>query len=307
MTGQNDKNESWRIALKNLIEYNIFCIVRYFISQLPLWAASSASAFLWRLIAPHLRRHKRARSNLSIAIPELYVHERERILLEMWDNLGRTFAEAFHLHQIADTEGSIEFNLTTDARNILECNEPAVFVSLHAGNWEVTAIAAERFKKPLIGVYKRVENPYVDREVNKLRSRFYTAGLHSRAPDTVKHILAAIKSGHSVAIMGDLRDSHGDVVPFFGLPSRSTNFPALLARRYNLNIVAIRAVRISPGHFRIDAEKLEISKTGSQTVDVRENTGRIQLYLEKWIREDPSLWMWGHRRWNDTSLNLNND
>ena len=298
MTGINhDKRGTPRPSLAHRLEYTAFSSIRWLFERLTVPQAASLSAFFWRLIAPYLRRHRRAESNLKAALPNLSESARKQILTRMWDNLGRTSAEAFHLHGIADADDAIELNLTSDAQRILNSNHPAIFVSLHLGNWEVTAIAAERFNKPLMGIYKRVENPFVDQAIIKLRSRFYVGGLHSRGPDTVKNILAGIKSGYSIAVMGDLRDSHGEAVPFFGQPSRSTNFPALLARRYNVPIVVIRAVRTSPGHFRIDADQLVLTKTYSQKEDMANITKCIQSQFEKWIREDPSLWMWGHRRW----------
>jgi Kdo2-lipid IVA lauroyltransferase/acyltransferase len=284
-------------SLAHRLEYAGFLIIRFFLWRLSLPKAAAVSAFFWRLIAPHLSRHHRAEKNLSLAMPSLSISERNNLLLRMWDNLGRTVVEALRMHEIADNPQNLELNFSNEVLSIMANPKPAIFVSLHYGNWEVTAIAAEHFNKPLIGIYKRIENPYVDREVTRLRSRFYKGGLYSRAPDTVKNIFSGIKSGYSVAVMGDLRDSHGDAVPFFGQLSRSTNFPAILARRYDLPVVIIRAVRTSRGQFKIDAEKLELAMTGNHKSDATENTMRIQQKFEEWIREDPSLWMWGHRRW----------
>jgi len=220
----------------------------------------------------------------------------------MWDNLGRTSAEAMRLEEIADNPNAISLHFSASAQEIMESQTPAIFVSLHLGNWELNAIAAEKLNKPLIGVYRKILNPLVERDVIRIRSRFYKGGLVSRAPDTVKRIMRAIKEGYSVAIMADLRDSHGEFVPFFGIPSRSTQFPALLARLHDLPIIAIRAIRTSPGHFRIDAERLELAHSPDRKADIVQNTARIQAQLEQWIREDPSLWMWGHRRWNAESF-----
>ena len=289
-------------SLAHRLEYVGFSILRGGFGLLPLSVATSVSAFFWRLIAPKLRRHKRALANLTAAMPELSPLQREHILNAMWDNLGRTSVEAMRLKEIADNQSAISLRFSRSATEIMESPTPAIFVSLHLGNWEVTAIAAEKFNKLLIGVYKKVINPLVDADVTRLRSRFYKGGLVSRAPDTVKRIMRAIKQGYSVAIMADLRDSHGEFVPFFGIPSRSTQFPALLARLHDLPIIAIRAIRTSPGQFRIDAERLELAHSPDRKADIVENTARIQAQLEQWIREDPSLWMWGHRRWNAESF-----
>jgi KDO2-lipid IV(A) lauroyltransferase len=241
-------------------------------------------------------------SNLNIAFPELSLLERQSIALDMWDNLGRTSVESFRLGSIADDASAVTLNFTEDALDVMKGPTPAIFVSLHSGNWEVTALAAEKFDRPLIGVYKKILNPLVDSAVTRVRSRFYKGGLVSRAPDTVRRITRAIKQGYSVALMADLRDSHGDFVPFFGIPSRSTNFPALLARLHHLPVIAVRATRTSPGHFRIDGERLDLAETADRKADIVENTARLQALLERWIRENPALWMWGHRRWNAESF-----
>lgn len=288
--------------LAEYLAYAGFATVRSLLGTLPLPAAASVSAMFWRRIAPLLFRHRRANGNLQAAMPELSATERALILNRMWDNLGRTSAEALRLDEIADHPERLDFHLSEEARAILASPQAAIFVSLHLGNWEVTAIAAERFNKPLIGIYKRVLNPLVDVAVRRMRARFYTGGLVSRGPDTVRQITRAIKNGSSVAIMADLRDSHGEFVPFFGIPSRSTPFPAMLARLHSLPIIAIRAVRTAPATFRIDAEQLPLAETADRKADILENTTRLQAFLERWIREDPALWMWGHRRWNRESF-----
>ena len=308
MTGANHlQTDTLKPSLSHRLEYAAFYTIRWIFNRLTVSHAASLSAFFWRWIAPHLRRHRRAIANLKIALPNLSEDERRQLLIRMWDNLGRTAVEALRLDEIADDPESISLDFSPDALAIMHNPQPAIFVSLHYGNWEVTAIAAERFKKPLLGIYKKIENPLIDTEVTKIRARFYKGGLVSRAPETVRKVFRAVREGYSVAIMADLRDSHGEYVPFFGIPSRSTQFPALLSRLNNIPIIAIKAVRTKPGKYKIIAEKLETIETSNRNTDILENTARIQNKLEKWIREDPSLWMWGHRRWNSESLTqLNN-
>ena len=291
-----------KVSAAHRLEYAAFLCVRWILGRLSVPYSSAVSAFFWRIIAPQLRRHKRAYRNLELALPQLSSQERDMILNRMWDNLGRTSAEALRLDEIANDPNSLTLNFSTDALAIMQSQTPAIFVSLHYGNWEVTALAAERFNKPLLGIYKRVVNPLVDRDVAQLRARFYTGGFVSKGPDAVRSITRAIKSGYSVAVMADLRESNGDLVPFFSIPSPSTTFPAMMARLHRLPIVIIRAVRTAPGQFRIDAERLELTISENRKADILENTARIQAGLEKWIRDEPALWMWGHRRWGPESF-----
>lgn len=256
------------------------------------------SAALWRLVAPRMRRHLRADRNLAAALPDLTSDERNHILEKMWDNLGRTTTEAFALSQIADDPNAVTFNFSDDVIALMKTAQPAIFVGLHAGNWEVPAIAAERFGKPLMGVYQKIINPLIDELVRSIRQRFYSGGLHAKGAETVTRIRRGLSQGYSVAIMADLRDAHGEFVSFFGQDARSTIFPALLARLHKVPIIAIRATRIGVRQFRIDAVLISLMHDKDRNAEVRENTLRIQKQFEQWIKEDPSQWMWGHNRWD---------
>jgi len=284
-------------TLLHKIEYWALKTIALFSRYSPPLLIDGLSSALWRLLAPRMRRHPRADRNLSAAMPELSADERHIILNKMWDNLGRTTTEAFALAQIADDQESITFNFSDDVTAIMKSDQPAIFVGLHAGNWEIPAIAAERFGKPLMGIYKKIVNPLVDQEVLRLRNRFYKGGLHAKSREIVSRIRRGISNGYSIAIMADLRDSYGEFVPFFGLRARSTSFPALLARLHKVPVVAIRAVRVGIRRFRVDAVVIDLDSGPDRAAAVRENTARIQQQFEGWIREDLSQWMWGHNRW----------
>jgi Kdo2-lipid IVA lauroyltransferase/acyltransferase len=287
-----------RPTLAHRVEYLGFRLMAALARHLPSWIADGMSAALWRAIAPRLRRQDRVLNNLALALPQLTGAEREEIALKVWDNLGRTTMEALALDQIADDPEAIEWQLTDEARAVLEGDNPAIFVGLHAGNWEIPALAAEAFGKPLMGVYQKILNPLVDRDVSALRARFYQGGMHAKGAETVTRIRRGLSAGLSVAIMVDLRDAHGEYVPFFGVPVRSTTFPALLARLYRVPIVAIRATRIGPRRFRVDAVTLPYVESENRKADILAITEQIQAQCETWIRENPAQWMWGHNRWD---------
>src|SRR5262245_1775464 len=52
---------------------------------------------LTRLVGPRLREHKIGRANLAAAFPEKSPEEIERILMGVWENLGRVGAEFAHI------------------------------------------------------------------------------------------------------------------------------------------------------------------------------------------------------------------
>jgi KDO2-lipid IV(A) lauroyltransferase len=259
--------------------------------------ASAISGALWRNFAPLNKRHDRANAQLAASLPDLDAATRERHLLAMWDNLGRTTAEAFHIGAL--TSDLDRFRIGDDTREAVAAakRRGAVFVSLHQGNWELAAPLLHRLGLPVAGVYQRLQNPLVEAEASKLRLPFYDLGLHSKGHETARHLLRIVGQGGTVTIMADLRDLTGVPVPFFGRPAPSTAFPALLARGRNVPLFAGMVLRESGATFRVKTVEIPVARSADREADLIETTARIQACFEQSIREQPEQWMWGHRRW----------
>lgn len=283
--------------LRYLAEFGAFRSLAALIRALPVETASNLSGAMWRRIAPLLRRHERALAHLAFAFPEKTESERDAIARDMWETLGRTFAEAFHLDHII-AEGRLDF-APLETYEALRARESGgvVLASLHYGNWELAAAGAPRAGLKLAGVYQAIKNPYVDAYVTGLRSPLYDGGLYPKAPDTATTLMRYVKRGGALAILADLRDRNGARVEFFGRPAPSTTFPALLARTLNLPLYAARVVRLPGVRFRIETEELTIPRDGDRKDDVVAATQVLQSRFEDWVREDPAQWMWAHRRW----------
>jgi KDO2-lipid IV(A) lauroyltransferase len=263
---------------------------------LPLEAVSPTSGLAWRLIAPHLYRQERALRNLALAFPELSLGERKRIAAAMWENLGRTFGESFHLKEII-AENRIRFE-PKERLDEMTRGGPCVLCGLHLGNWELVAYAGKLMGAPLTGVYQRLSNPLVDEETRKLRAFLYEGGMLPKAPVSARALLKAAKGGGYPAFLADLRDDNGAAVPFFGMPARSTVFPALLARKTGLPLYAGAAFREPKARFVIRAQRVEVPRTHDHEADAIAGTAALHAQFEAFIRQAPEQWMWAHRKWD---------
>ena len=251
----------------------------------------------WRLIAPRLRRQKRALDNLALAFPEMPLKERERIAADMWENLGRTFAEGFFLKQIM-AEGRVTFEPMEQLREIAR-GGPCIVCGLHLGNWELVAYAGKLMGAPFTGVYQRLSNPYVDAATLKLREAIYEGGLLPRTTATARTLLKTARQGGYPAFLADLRDDRGAAVPFFGALARSTVFPALLARTTGLPLYAGAAFRRPNVRFVIRGARIPVPETNDREADAIVATAALQKQFEAFIREAPEQWMWAHRKWDE--------
>lgn len=267
------------------------------IRALPLEVASQWSGVAWRIVAPRLRRHQRALNNLTLAFPAKNPHEIEQIALGMWDNLGRTFAEFFHIEEIIGSD-----RIQLEPPELLEALRTHVggFVacSLHLGNWEVAAQAALRLGRPPAGVYQKTSNPLVDRYISAMRAPLYPGGLMEKSPQAARMLLRYAREGGCVAFLADQRERRGVAAPFFDRQASSTPFPALIARSLDAPLLVCRAMRLSGVRFSLRVEQLTVPRTADRDADVAAATRAIQSAFEAMIREAPDQWMWAHRRWD---------
>ncbi|WP_210202533.1 lysophospholipid acyltransferase family protein [Alsobacter soli] len=279
------------------LEYWGFRLVAGVFGALPLDVASDLSGWIWRKVAPRLRRHARADRNLSASIPELTAEQRAVILDQMWDMLGRTFAEAFHLDRIFTEPGRLQLEIPPDVQEAFRSDRGCVIACLHQGNWEVASMAAVKGGARIAGVYQRLKNPLVDRYVTRMRAPYYPQGLFTKGNDAVLKLRRVLRRGDAVALLADLREHRGVAVPFFGRPAPSTPFPAFLARADGAPLIAGRVIRLKGARFRVTAEILPVATTDDRHADVEATTATLHACFERFIRENPGQWMWGHRRW----------
>jgi KDO2-lipid IV(A) lauroyltransferase len=282
-------------SVRDRLEYLGFRALKAAATALPLEAASWGSGLAWRLIAPRLQRQERVLRNLKLAFPELSDRERKRIAAAMWENLGRTFGESFHLREIAANE-RIRFEPKERLDEMIR-GGPCVVCGLHLGNWEVVGYTGKLMGAPFTAVYQRLSNPLVDEESRKLRAFLYDGGLVPKTPVTARTLMKAAKSGGYPAFLADLRDDNGAAVPFFGKPALSTVFPALLARKTGLPLYAGAAFREPKVRFVIRVERVEIPHTDDQAADAVAGTAALHAQFEAFIRRAPEQWMWAHRKW----------
>jgi KDO2-lipid IV(A) lauroyltransferase len=283
-------------TLRYRLEYAGFRLVEATTRALPLETASRASGLAWRLIAPRLYRQERVMRNLALAYPDMPDAQRKKLAADMWENLGRTFAESFRLETIA-AEGRVTFE-SEEQMDALAEGGPCVVCGMHLGNWELVAYASKRIGAPFTGVYQRMSNPYVDAETLKMRAFLYQGGLLPKTPVTARSLLKAAKAGGYPAFLADLRDDRGAPVPFFGHPARSNVFPALLARTTGLPLYAGAAYRLPKVRFRIRVARVPIPETEDREADAIAGAAALQAQFEAFIRAAPEQWMWGHRKWD---------
>ncbi|ADZ70665.1 lysophospholipid acyltransferase family protein [Polymorphum gilvum] len=284
-------------AVRHRIEWLALIAVVTLFRLIPVDAASAAMGFLWRSLAPFNKRHKRALKHLKVAFPEKSDVECEAIARGMWSNLGRVAAETFHIDRLLVQDARFEAVPDPETERILASGSGCIFVSLHTGNWELCVQPAVRQGLAIAGVYQALTNPRSDALLRSMRRDLYKAGLYSKGHQTARKLIAILRQGGIVALMGDLREVRGIQVPFFGRPAYATPVPASLARSVGVPIIVGRVVRTRGVRFRVEGRCLHVPVTDDRQDDIVQATAAIHALFEEWIREHPDQWMWIHRKW----------
>ena len=278
-------------------EYAAFRLVAALVRALPLDAASDIMGFLWRTIAPHTSRQKRALDHIGAAFPHMGLAERRNLSLRMWDNLGRTAAESLCLDRIIADPARLDNQAQQTVERMRDDGKGGILVSLHMGNWEITILPTLLAGMPIMSAYQRIKNPLVDAYVRRNRSRLYPAGLHAKGARTGRLLYDFVAKGGHVGLLVDHRDVRGVPIRFFGRDAMTSLFPAALALRLGVPLAVGRTVRTKGARFRIEAEVVDFQPSGDDENDAIELTQAYYSIFETWIRERPEQWMWIHERW----------
>ena len=253
----------------------------------------------WRLLAPFNKRHKRVLRHMMWAIGDETTHtEREKIARDMWENLGRTFAEALILDKIARDQSRIKVDPAALAKWADNPDKAAIFMSHHFGNWELNAVPALwHTNRAVMGVYKRVKNSLVENWVKSLRDDIYRGGLFTESDNPARRILQQLRKGVSFAMISDLRDGRGIDINLFEMPTKVSVFPTTLAVKVDLPVFLTQVRRTKGAHFVLDMVQIEFNKTGDQQADIETLTQACHAQFERWIKMHPEQWMWAPYRW----------
>ena len=260
---------------------------------------------MWKL--PN-RSREVARINLDRCFPELANTERERLLRESLQQIGKTFTESAcawiwpadkTLHLVKQVEG-LEV-----LEQALASGKGVVGITSHLGNWEVLNHFYCAQCKPII-FYRPPKLKAVDDLLQRQRVQLG----NKVAPSTREGIISVIKEvrkGGAVGIPADPEPSEGAgvFVPFLGTQALTSKFvPGMLTGGKAVGVF-LHALRLEDGSgYKVI---LEAAPPAMYDEDVEVAVAAMSGVIERYVRTWPSQYMWtmkrfkkrpaGERRW----------
>ena len=249
------------------------------------------------LIGPKLGVSKKAYNNIKKVMPEVTKKERNRIIKEMWENLGRTIGEYPHLNKLIPKKKRNKIHIVGKNNLLLVKKKkiPAIFFSAHMANWEIAPMVAIQNNIPVLTIFRKPNNPIVNYLLNFLR---LDIPLSPKGKEGAKQIVYSLRKGISVGLIVDQKMNDGIKVPFFKKPAMTSAAVGQLGLKIESLIIPVQIERIKKTNFRVTFHKpLKIYKKRKRKT-IYEIMTEVNLIIEKWVRKNPSQWLWLHRRWN---------
>ena len=286
-----------------LIEAGLSIILSIPVAVLPLqWALKAGEVFGLLLFYLWGSRRRIAIENLSKSILSqgLGVSDSvEKIIKNNFKNLGKSFTEVIKIYfglgkQIIDSvsvEG-IEHVYAAQAKG-----KGILFITGHCGNWELLAIVTSVKLSGVAVVARPINNPYLNRFVEHVRQKYGNSIIYKRG--ALKPIMQGLKKNCCVGILMDqaVVPEEGYVVDFLGRGAWTTKMPALIARKTEAAVLPVFIHRENHGHRIKFYSEVKLFTGDDREKALREDTEKFSAYIEHYIREHPTEWLWIHRRW----------
>jgi KDO2-lipid IV(A) lauroyltransferase len=239
--------------------------------------------------------------NLEMALPELPLAERTRILRRVYVHLGWQLVEFCRMTRYtAENTGAwlctdgLEHYLAAQARG-----KGVLVVTGHLGAWELSSFYHSLMGYPMGMVIRRLDNRRLDDFVNGIRCLHGNRVIHK--DDFGRGLLLAMRAGQTVGILMDtnMTPPQGSFVKFFGIDACTATGLAHVARKTGAAVLPgfmfwEEAERKYVLHF---GPEIEIPHTASPAADILVATQLCTDAIESWIRRYPDQWLWIHRRW----------
>ena len=255
------------------------------------------SEFIFSLLGPIFRSNKITEKNLSYAFKNLTSFERQKIINQMWKNIGKIFAEYAFMKEFRENK-NFQKKIIVQNLDIVEevkkSSEPVIFISGHFNNFELMAMQIEKSGIDLAAVYRPLNNNFLNPIMENIRKKYICRNQIRKGISGTKYLLNSFKKGTSIALMIDQRVSEGINSPLFNLNALTTTIPAQFVKKFNSKIVPVYIERLEGNNFCIKFHKPIIFKNEENVETI---TAKLNRELEIMVLKNPDQWIWTHNRW----------
>jgi KDO2-lipid IV(A) lauroyltransferase len=244
-------------------------------------------------------RKKTVRKNLILAFPDKTEAERWQIEKDSYVHLCDMFLEMAKTMTISRKEIDKRYKII-NLESYLEFEKKGKSIALlcaHYASYEWAVSLNHHITFKGYGIYKKLANSYFDKLVRDIRSRFKAYLI------TTKETKTCIEENSKNGILG-LYGFASDQTPrgshnlhwnsFLGIETPIHIGAEVLAKRFDMNVVFLKTTKVKRGYYEATLELLSDDVNSVPNYKISEDFMRK---VEQQIYENPSLYLWTHKRW----------
>ncbi len=284
----------------NFILYLLLYPILWCIAMLPFRLLYFFSDLIYLLVYYLIGyRKKTVRQNLALALPHLTANERLIVEKKFFHHLCDMFLEMIKTITISEKEIKKRFVFTNieEYQKLENLDKSIALMCAHYASYEWSVSMNYYTKIQGYGIYKKINNPYFDLLVRKIRSKFRAILITTK--ETIPVIIAN-NANKKLGIYGFASDQSPKInaayhwQSFMGMEVPVHTGAEMLAKRYDMNVIFLKTKKIKRGFYEAS---FEILSTDSNTVPNYEITDHFLKLVEKQIYEAPEYYLWTHKRW----------
>jgi KDO2-lipid IV(A) lauroyltransferase len=282
------------------IEAALVRVVMAGISVLPMSAVRVIGHGFGRFMYWVDGSHRRvALENLARAFPTRSFAECRALAKAMFAHFGALVFELLRFNSLSHDEMKALMEVEgVDRLHAAHAAGKGMFlVTGHFGYWEMQAIT-HPFHSPTIAVMARpLDNPKLHEWLEHLRTMTGNRVIYRQG--ALRRVLREVSANNAVAILIDqhIHTSEAVTVDYFGRPVATTSALAALALRTGAPVIPVFTLPLPGGRYRFIYDHPVEPPPADSPDPVREFTQRCTDVLEMYVRRNPELWLWMHRRW----------
>lgn len=270
------------------------------IDMFPYEMSPAIGRVLSRVIRLIDRKHARiAAKNLERSRGVCPPDEIPGFIDRVYDHIGLGFVEMLMIPRLMQRH-AVERYVRLERFEIIDRalrDGKGIIVTIgHLGNWELIGLAVTLAGYRLNSLARPVENPWVDRYLNRFRTQ--TGQEIISKYHALGSMVRAIQRNELLVVQIDQDARHfGVFVDFFGRPASTHRSPAVLALKYGTPIAVANIFRDGGVHRAVLSDPLDPAAFRDQPDPVMALTQAYTAKFEECVRAHPDQWFWVHDRW----------
>lgn len=238
-----------------------------------------------------------------MSFPDISNIELHKIERDFYRNFCDTIVETVRSYHMSSNElnSRISYENFELLEKLIAANKSFVGVLGHMGNWEwIVLDISKKSMFPIYALYQPPSSKSTEQWLKNNRSRFGAKLLPSKSIRTfLKDI---VKTPAGIGLLADqgpvnvekafwTRFLHQDTAVYKGTEK--------LARQNNLAVVYLNITKPKRGHYHV---RFDLITDNPNAFDENEISKVHTQLLEQNIKQQPSIWLWSHRRWKRSHL-----